>query len=1132
MPREANCISMFTSPCKNLRPGLKGLNSEDANIADEVINDDELAQRKAGEAALRRSQAAEWLRQMDQGASETLPRQPSEEEFCHELRNGLILCNVLNKVNPGAIPKVVESPVITVQSADGGAQSAIQYFENMRNFLVAVGEMKLLTFEASDLEKGGSSGKVVDCILCLKGYHEWKLAGGIGVWRYGGTVRITSLPKGSPSSLINGGGADESSDGSESGTHDQQLLEYLHLSSKISLEESEEADALAFLFDRFGLELLRAYLTEWNGIRDLPLNAMLIDTVLKKVVEDFTKLFVSQSNQLGLLLKKILNAKNSSVSKEDFREAISRYLLQRTGGISSDFSRFCICGGKLGKAPINNVNNTSHVERLDLQQKQLEELKSVFQRTKLEVEEDQLNWEDDLKRLEHHINGLEVASSSYHKLLEENRMLYNQVQDLKGSIRVYCRVRPFLPGQSTGQSTVEYIGENGNIMIVNPHKQGKDARKVFSFNKVFGTDATQQQVFADTQPLIKSVLDGFNVCIFAYGQTGSGKTYTMSGPDLTTEETWGVNYRALSDLFQLSNARMDIIEYEVSVQMIEIYNEQVRDLLVVDGSNRRLDIRNNSQLNGLNVPDASLIPVNCTQNVLELMKIGQRNRAVGATALNERSSRSHSVLTVHVQGKELTSGSILRGCLHLVDLAGSERVNKSEAVGERLKEAQHINKSLSALGDVISSLAQKSTHIPYRNSKLTQVLQDALGGQAKTLMFVHINPEVNAIGETISTLKFAERVASIELGAARANKETGEIRELKEEVANLKLALERKEAELEQMKVGNSRIGMEPQKLRTASPLRVPRNGISASLKPEISQRPVDETRSFEARSCSSGKQRKSRFPSAFPDKDPIPKMFFHREESPINSGKPRSPSPPVRRSLSTDRGALMRSRIKQDTLDSQPTVKLQFPARVAVNKSVAAMPVIPSDVSNSRGFWGPQEPLKQDNITDAIYSLHRASLRKVHLEHQEEQLKQALNVRQGGIRKSKPEPKAKIKHQLPGSTQKSDAALTLISEMDTGGKLEEAQKTDFSEPENENGITALPANGSWRMKRLQQLSRNSQNLEPRALVQAGESLLMGKHENKQPAGVICNGKEGTNNSMPAFRRSLSSPHGKFTSLP
>ncbi|KAK2638432.1 hypothetical protein Ddye_026227 [Dipteronia dyeriana] len=126
-----------------------------------------------------------------------------------------------------------------------------------------------------------------------------------------------------------------------------------------------------------------------------------------------------------------------------------------------------------------------------------------------------------------------------------------------------------------------------------------------------------------------------------------------------------------------------------------------------------------------------------------------------------------SCLTVHVQGRNLTFGGILHGSMHLVDHAGSEMVDKSEVTGNRLKEAQHINKSLAALGDVIASLAQKSTHVPYRNSKLTQLLQDSLGGQANTLMLMHISPEPDAVGETLRTLKFAERVTTVELGAAR-----------------------------------------------------------------------------------------------------------------------------------------------------------------------------------------------------------------------------------------------------------------------------------------------------------------------------------------------------------------------------
>ncbi|KAM0844619.1 hypothetical protein ACQ4PT_056921 [Festuca glaucescens] len=413
----------------------------------------------------------------------------------------------------------------------------------------------------------------------------------------------------------------------------------------------------------------------------------------------------------------------------------------------------------------------------DVQQKHILELRKNLSSVTSGMEELSLQYSEDFTEMGKHLQILSNAAFGYHKVLEDNRKLYNQIQDLKGNIRVYCRVRPFLPGQENSSTSVAGMEER-TITIITPTKYGKDGSKSFTFNKVFGPAATQEEVFSDMQPLIRSVLDGFNVCIFAYGQTGSGKTYTMSGPNLLSEQSVGVNYRALNDLFNLQAQRKGTIDYEISVQMIEIYNEQ----------------------KGLAVPDASIVPVTSTSDVVEVMNQGQKNRAVGSTAINDRSSRSHSCLTVHVQGRDITSGAILRGCMHLVDLAGSERVDKSEVVGDRLKEALYINKSLSALGDVIASLTQKNSHVPYRNSKLTQLLQDSLGGQEKTLMFVHISPEPDAVNETISTLKFAERVASVELGAAKANKEGGEVRELKEQIACLKSALAKKGGESENIR--------------------------------------------------------------------------------------------------------------------------------------------------------------------------------------------------------------------------------------------------------------------------------------------------------------------------------------------
>ncbi|KAB5573567.1 hypothetical protein DKX38_000761 [Salix brachista] len=228
---------------------------------------------------------------------------------------------------------------------------------------------------------------------------------------------------------------------------------------------------------------------------------------------------------------------------------------------------------------------------IDYQSRALQELRAAADSVKHEILKAKRSYTEEFNFLGRidcvKLKGLADAAANYHSVLAENRRLYNEVQDLKGNIRVYCRIRPFLPGQSKKRTAVEYIGENGELIISNPSKQGKDSSRLFKLNKVFGPAATQEEVFLDTQPLIRSVLDGYNVCIFAYGQTGSGKTYTMSGPNMTSQEDWGVNYRALHDLFQISQNRKSSISYEVGVQMVEIYNEQVRDLLSSDGPHRR-----------------------------------------------------------------------------------------------------------------------------------------------------------------------------------------------------------------------------------------------------------------------------------------------------------------------------------------------------------------------------------------------------------------------------------------------------------------------------------------------------------------------------------------------------------------
>uniref|UniRef100_A0A8B9CUB8 Kinesin-like protein n=1 Tax=Anser brachyrhynchus TaxID=132585 RepID=A0A8B9CUB8_9AVES len=295
------------------------------------------------------------------------------------------------------------------------------------------------------------------------------------------------------------------------------------------------------------------------------------------------------------------------------------------------------------------------------------------------------------------------------------------------------------------------------------------------------------------RPLVDSVLQGFNGTIFAYGQTGTGKTYTMEGVRGDPEKR-GVIPNSFDHIFT-HISRSQNQQYLVRASYLEIYQEEIRDLLSKDQS-KRLELKERPDT-GVYVKDLSSFVTKSVKEIEHVMNVGNQNRSVGATNMNEHSSRSHAIFVITIECSELGldgENHIRVGKLNLVDLAGSERQAKTGAQGERLKEATKINLSLSALGNVISALVDgKSTHIPYRDSKLTRLLQDSLGGNAKTVMVANIGPASYNVEETLTTLRYANRAKNIK-NKPRVNEDPKDalLREFQEEIARLKAQLEKR----------------------------------------------------------------------------------------------------------------------------------------------------------------------------------------------------------------------------------------------------------------------------------------------------------------------------------------------------
>lgn len=382
------------------------------------------------------------------------------------------------------------------------------------------------------------------------------------------------------------------------------------------------------------------------------------------------------------------------------------------------------------------------------------------------------------------------------------------VMDLRGNIRVGCRVRPHLGGAG-GNAEANYsfpdaLVEQRSVQLTMAPRKSLSGGKAkckgkthsFQFDRVFGPQATQADVYEEISQMVQSAVDGYNVCIFAYGQTGSGKTHTMLGAESHSEgdssapafdlegENAGMMPRAANHVFSYMTEMHDHgWQFEAEATMVEIYCETIRDLLnVAPGAKegpvcelrkvRSRDEKTGSIKLDTRVEGITSVPVGSADDILRILHQAVKTRATAETKCNARSSRSHTVFTLKIRGFDTkekfvngqTKPTIREGQLHLIDLAGSERLDRSGSASNKklLREAQSINKSLSCLGNVIGAIANKAAHVPFRDSKLTQLLENSLAGDSKALMFCNLSPVEESLNESLCSLWFAEKVNKCE----------------------------------------------------------------------------------------------------------------------------------------------------------------------------------------------------------------------------------------------------------------------------------------------------------------------------------------------------------------------------------
>ncbi|XP_067391907.1 kinesin-like protein KIF25 [Emydura macquarii macquarii] len=439
----------------------------------------------------------------------------------------------------------------------------------------------------------------------------------------------------------------------------------------------------------------------------------------------------------------------------------------------------------------------------------------------------------DLEQSLHEIN------ERYQQEKQKRKILHNSLVELRGNIRVHCRIRPLLPfdtasGHSVPQDRHRKLSEkvahaaDDETVLVKCNRPGHTLiNKTFQFERVYSAVESQNTVFADVAPLLTSLLDGYNVCIMAYGQTGSGKTYTMLGPqsedDVTLsiedEPELGIIPRAAEEVFRLISEKPPGSNW-VEVSVVEVYNNEIFDLLAKDSCGTVFGVKRDIVTTKEGKSDVPLLTYETVENAVEFLQLvdkGLQLRVRHPTLVHAHSSRSHLVVTLTITTKAGCADSFappwadeqssqrlskelfctfpqqmkddklifpsrasspaqfecieklkyIKTKLQLVDLAGSECVGMSGVTGVALRETSFINRSLSALSDVLGAIAEQRSHIPYRNSKLTHLLQDSIGGDAKLLVMLCISPCQKYLAELLQSLAFGTRARQVQRGQVK-----------------------------------------------------------------------------------------------------------------------------------------------------------------------------------------------------------------------------------------------------------------------------------------------------------------------------------------------------------------------------